>query len=167
MDSNKSFNFIESLPIDLKKYIGKIVWREHIKTIHNELKNTYKIGMSSLEIRNGRKRKIFVYTDFGNDVYNSNCAFYELSTDVNYISELKGWERTPYNFRQISPLFSMTPGTMCIKNHDRNVSVLPARYTYSRKMDRVLYNKYTRKVSDFRERFEYTKTIRPETIYRL
>ena len=158
---------MDTLPLDLKIYIGKIVWELCLHDVHRDLEKKYKIGISTLHIRNGHpvQRKVFVYENFNKSSYKIDSKFYEVAKHTKFIKNAKAWERIPYNYRDLSATSVMnekglSPGFMCIKNENENICVLPRRYIYSKPMSLTLHNKYKVYIQKFRERFETTKSIR-------
>lgn len=159
---------MNALPKDILEFIGKLLWKEYVNDMHLELKRTFKVGISTLYVRNGRvsRRKIFVYDDFSMNSYASTSQFYEIAKKIEFIEELKGWERQPFNYRNLNVKDenALSPGFMCIKNGEENIAVLPRRYIYSNPMNIKTHNKYKKYIKHYCDNFKFTKSIRPGSI---
>lgn len=158
---------VSILPLDLQKIIGRMVWKENIKDINDEFKTEYKVGISTLlQIRNGRltKRKVFLYKNIDdNESSRIDIAFHEVAKNIKFIQELNGWERNPFNYRDLNVINQegLNPGFMCIKNKDTNICILPKRYIYSKPMTNNIYEKYKSYIRKYSQLFKSTKSIRP------
>ena len=172
---------METLPIDIKKYIGKMVWQMHIADVHQQLNEEYKIGISTLLVRRAynttprRRRKIFAFIPFihrsahitkgQNGIYKldlKTSKMYELSKGVVSVPEAKSWERNPYNYRMLesSGGGGVSPSMFCIRNGNSNVGFLPRRYIYSRPMNPEVYTKLISNVKRFIELYPDSKSLR-------
>lgn len=168
--------FINSLPKDVQQLIGEMVHNHLLKKIHLEFKKTYKVGVSTLIVRNDgvgtrrRRRKVFAFISvdsrFGMDSPR-NCKFYEISKNIVNVPQVKGWERNPFNYRNIGSRFfddhqyeNFNPSIFCIRNNDKNVAVLPQRYFYSKPIHLRKYNRFKKTVNQFIKLMPTSKSIR-------
>lgn len=159
-------SLLSRLPKDILQIIGKFVWKEALNIVHLELKRVYKVGISTLQMKNGRilRRRVFVFEKFDKDsLYAPATQFHEIAKGIEFVKELKGWEREPFNYRNLNIINEKTlsHGLMCIKNGNRNIGVLPKRYFYSKPMDTRTHDKYKKYITEYCKRYTYTKSIRP------
>ena len=169
---------INSLPKELQSIIWKLVHTEMLQMVHTEFKNIYKIGVSTIIVREGagpgrRRRKVFAFLDVDSTFnIDARCKFYEVSKDIVSIPDIKGWTRTAFNYRNIGNIGNIgaqfmneryenfNPKTFCIRNGNRNVSVLPSRYFYSKPINPCKYSEFKQFVNQLISVAPSTENIR-------
>lgn len=173
-DGLNALNALNALPKDLQMLIGGMVHYECMKNVHTEFWRLYKVGISTIIVRNTRlgtrrRRKVFAFVSidskFGIDC--PKTKFYEISKNVVNIPSMKGWERNPFNYRNINLHFfddeqceNWNPKMFCIRNGDNNVSILPRRYFYSKPMHPRKYHDFRKIVKQFINTIPSSKSLR-------
>ena len=160
----KHFSFLNNLPKDLIIYIWKIIHYEHLKNLNNEFINTYKIGITAIMENSDpskRKKRRFVYVNIDSKTQ-ENEHFNEIAKNIIDIPEINGWERTPFNHRNIGycKYENFSPLMFCIKNGNKNVGILPSRYFYSKPIQPRKYNRFKNTVQKYIEEIPHSKSIR-------
>lgn len=172
---------LDKLPKDLLKYIGRLIHCENLKQIHDEYKNTFDVGISTLIVKNTnasgnininintrRRRKMFAYIPINDNFQtDANCTFFEVSKNIEKKQDVKGWTRHPYNYRNINEQFRddpnferFNPKAFCIRNGNRNVGILPSRYFYSKPIFQRKYERFTSLVKTYIDFIPRSDTIR-------
>lgn len=149
---------LDSVPKDVQLIIGKMAHSHNLNNVHTQLKSTYKIGMCIMTTKNTdggdqRRKQIFAFLDIDHDILGQRSNFHELSKNIINIPDINGWNRTPYNYRNISGdsfyAEHVNPRIFCIRNGNRNVAVLPARYFYSKPIEKNIYKNISVNVESF------------------